>query len=90
MFIKHIMRNKKDIADSSLTIRAVLSYKDWEQHPLQRRIFEDKNISPRSYNYFDFIDTWENVLYYQNPQNSHSWFITIRAGEDFMDNCIPY
>ena len=89
VFIKHTMRNKKDIAYSSLTIRAILSYKDWEQHPLQRKIFKDKNISPRTYNYFDYIDAWENVLYYQSPQKSHSWFITIRAGEDFKDNGIP-
>ena len=31
----------------------------------------------QSYNYWDYISTWKNTFYYQNPQHKHSWFIHV-------------
>lgn len=63
------------ITYSKFKILKVLSPKDWNTHPSITRSFSRK-FTPQMYNYYDYMDAWYKMLYYE-PYN-HSWFIWFR------------
>ena len=78
-----------EYAYSTFKINKFITFKDWEIQPQWKYPFKDKTIFPKYYSYFDYIEAWENMLYYQNSQKRHSWFIILRNGEDLIQHGIP-
>jgi hypothetical protein len=64
--------DKYKIIFSKFKIQKILSPSDWKAHPSSTRSFS-RRFSPQQYSYFDYMDAWNNMLYYQ-PYD-HSWFI---------------
>ncbi|GMN45133.1 hypothetical protein TIFTF001_014326 [Ficus carica] len=85
----HKYRNSTQIAYSSFKVHKILSFEDWAKSLRQRNVFKEVSIQPRSYSYFDYIEAWEQTLYYQNTQNSHSWFITLKIGKKYVEDSFP-
>ncbi|KAK9984398.1 hypothetical protein SO802_033923 [Lithocarpus litseifolius] len=53
-------------------------YRDWGRHPsLLKTLTGLKSLSGSElhYSYYDYMDTFEKVLLYQNKNFDHSWFI---------------
>nr|POE91018.1 hypothetical protein CFP56_05389 [Quercus suber] len=59
-------------------ITGFVSSKDWGQHPSLLKVLKDlKSLSGSElhYSYYDYMDAFEKVLFYQNVNYDHSWFI---------------
>ncbi|KAI4313346.1 hypothetical protein L6164_026332 [Bauhinia variegata] len=74
MFKHHLDDLKEDKTHSTVRIEKVLSLKDWGQPPYQTKKFSI-NYNPIGYSYWDYISAWENVLYIQNKNFSHTWLL---------------
>ncbi|KAL0005997.1 hypothetical protein SO802_013558 [Lithocarpus litseifolius] len=78
--IEDIM-NKRDpsaVLYHKFIITGFINSKEWGQHPsLLRTLRGLKSITGSNlhYSYHDYMDAFEKVLYYQNKQSDHSWFI---------------
>ena len=51
-----------------LIIIRFISYKEWGQYPSLLRTIEGTEIQ---YSYYDYIDTFENILFYQKLMQTH-------------------
>jgi hypothetical protein len=61
---------KKNIAFHNCYIRKIISLRDWG------RPF-DLQFLPRhtkKFNYYDYIEAWTKVIFYQNNKDNHSWY----------------
>ncbi|KAL4595341.1 hypothetical protein ACB092_12G085200 [Castanea dentata] len=59
-------------------ITGFVSCQDWGQHPSELRILKNYRSPSGSalyYSYYDYMDAFEKVLFIQNKNFSHSWFI---------------
>ncbi|KAK9995730.1 hypothetical protein SO802_020416 [Lithocarpus litseifolius] len=59
-------------------ISGFINCKDWGQHPsLLKTLTSIKTFtgSDLHYSYYDYIDAFEKVLFYQNKKFDHSWFL---------------
>ncbi|KAG8639689.1 hypothetical protein MANES_14G163216v8 [Manihot esculenta] len=64
------------IAYSSLQIKGVIHPKDWPTPNLHTGIaFKTLKKHFTSYNYFDYMDAWQNIFCIQNPTHTHSWLV---------------
>ncbi|KAL4606948.1 hypothetical protein ACB092_09G140100 [Castanea dentata] len=55
-----------------------VSCQDWGHHPSELRILKNYRSPSGStlyYNYYDYMDAFEKVLFIQNQNYSHSWFM---------------
>lgn len=53
-------------------ISRFISCKEWGQHPSMLKTIEGTTIQ---YSYYDYMDAFEKVLFYQNNNFDHSWFM---------------
>ncbi|KAK9997460.1 hypothetical protein SO802_022146 [Lithocarpus litseifolius] len=78
--IENIM-NKGDpsvVLYHKFIISSFVSCKDWGQHPsLLKKLIGLKSLSGSElhYSYYDYMDAFEKVLFYQNKNFDHSWFL---------------
>ena len=59
-------------------ITGFVSCKDWGRHPsLLKTLTNLKSLSSSElhYSYYDYMDAFEKVLFYQNKNFDHSWFL---------------
>ena len=83
MKMKHTLhdpnRTTSPITYSKTTIRRILSISQWGIHPHATRTLtntRNKDFEVK-YSYWDYVDAFTKVFYYQNPVNNHTWFIRI-------------
>ena len=65
-------------------ITGFVSSKEWGQHPSLLRIlrnFKSPSGTVLHYSYYDYMDAFEKVLFFQNQNFDHSWFLMF--GKDF-------
>lgn len=77
------VRSGKEWAYSKAYIRKVITPEAWQGdlyrfHELPREKRNSYLYDKYWFNYFDYIKAWEGVLYYDNRQRKHSWFIQFR------------
>ncbi|KAL4627903.1 hypothetical protein ACB092_05G200100 [Castanea dentata] len=59
-------------------ITGFVSCKEWGQHPSLLRILKNYRSPSGSvlhYSYYDYMDAFEKVLFFQNQKFNHSWFL---------------
>ncbi|KAL4614908.1 hypothetical protein ACB092_07G086900 [Castanea dentata] len=59
-------------------ITGFVSCKEWGQHPSLLRIlknYKSPSGSVLHYSYYDYMDAFEKVLFFQNQKFNHSWFL---------------
>ena len=61
---------------SKLIIRKILPIEDWGVNSMNDKPFLVNGVK-LSCTYWDYIDAFENVLYYNNERHKHTWFIKI-------------
>ena len=66
-------------AFSKIIIKKVISPDDWPGDLFVPR--EMKNVIPKNFNYFDYMQAWESALYYNNRQRKFSWFLQFQLDE---------
>ena len=83
MEMKHTLhdpnRATSPIAYNKTTIWRILSISQWGIHPHTTRTLtntRNKDFKVK-YSYWDYVDSFTKVFYYQNPVNNHTWFIRI-------------
>ncbi|KAL4600574.1 hypothetical protein ACB092_11G208600 [Castanea dentata] len=65
-------------------ITGFVTCKEWGQHPSLLRIlrnYRSPSGSVLHYSYYDYMDAFEKVLFFQNQRFNHSWFLMF--GKDF-------
>nr|KYP42606.1 hypothetical protein KK1_035976 [Cajanus cajan] len=62
------------ITHSTLQILKVLTFKDFETNPNQVKKISQP-FDSIGYNYWDYINAWTNVFWFQNKNHRHSWLI---------------
>ncbi|KAL4197050.1 hypothetical protein AMTRI_Chr04g249300 [Amborella trichopoda] len=70
--------NTKIFAYSKLQIKKLLSYEDWGCNPIQGKRLLNPGFQYKSYKYSEYIEAWHKVFAYQNPNNTHSWYIQFK------------
>ncbi|KAG8633426.1 hypothetical protein MANES_18G104150v8, partial [Manihot esculenta] len=76
--IKHTFdkTDKNTIAYSSLQIKGVIHPKDWPTPNLHKGIaFKTLKKHFTYYNYYDYMDAWQNIFCIQNPTHTHPWLV---------------
>ncbi|KAL4653704.1 hypothetical protein ACB092_01G324700 [Castanea dentata] len=66
-------------------ITGFVNCKEWEQHPSLLRILRNYRSPSGSvfhYSYYDYMDAFEKVLFFQNHKFNHSWFLMF--SKDFV------
>ena len=53
-------------------ITGFVSSKEWGRHPSLLRTLENSGLQ---YNYYDYMDAFEKILFFLNKNFNHSWFI---------------
>ena len=66
--------NPSTVLYHKFIIRSFVSCKEWG-HPSTLRTLTALKGSEPLYNYYDYMDAFENVLFFQNENYDHSWFI---------------
>ncbi|KAL4602908.1 hypothetical protein ACB092_10G087100 [Castanea dentata] len=59
-------------------ITSFTSSKEWGQHPSLLRTLKNYRSPSGSvlhYSYYDYMDAFEKVLFFQNQRSNHSWFL---------------
>ncbi|KAL5805008.1 hypothetical protein ACOSQ3_031808 [Xanthoceras sorbifolium] len=88
--ITHYYKSNKQISYSKLIILDVFSHQDWGDNLFSKQKFKDSRAHPGSYNFFDYVQAWNEVLNYQNISYGHSWFIKLSiTTKDFSRAPIP-
>lgn len=72
--ITHTVQDKQ-ISYSKLKILHILSPKDWNSPFFSPKYVTSPTNQQVPYNYWDYMQAWENVILFQNPNKSHSWFL---------------
>ncbi|KAL4643880.1 hypothetical protein ACB092_02G123500 [Castanea dentata] len=70
--------NPSEVLYHKFIITGFVSCKDWGRHPSWLRTLTNlKSLtgSELHYSYYDYMDTFEKVLFYQNKNYDHSWFL---------------
>ncbi|KAL4185127.1 hypothetical protein AMTRI_Chr10g229060 [Amborella trichopoda] len=65
-------------AYSKLQVKKLLSYEDWGCNPLQGKRLLNPEFPYKSYKYSEYIEAWHKVFAYQNPNNTHTWYIQFK------------
>ena len=74
--VENIMNNKNptEVLYHKFIIQSFVSYKDWG-HPSSLKTLTVLKGSEPLYNYYDYMDAFEKVLFYQNKNYDQSWFM---------------
>ena len=72
--IKPIMdrRDESKVLYHSIYIKQIISQEKWHSHPSDLQLLTTSNDH---FCYYDYMNAWSYVFYYQNQSFSHSWFI---------------
>ena len=78
--IENIMNkgNPLEFLYQKFIITGFVSSKEWGRHPsLLKTLIDLKTLtsSKLHYSYYDYMDAFEKVLFYQNKSFDHSWFL---------------
>ena len=88
--IKHTLHDANKTASpiqfSKMVIRNIMPIATWGIHPHTTRDIDLRNKQTK-YSYWDYIDAFTQVFYYQNPIKNHSWFIRITS--DVLKTDVP-
>ena len=81
-------RDKGQIAFSKFNIQRVFTPSMWGQNLLKPRefpkILKDLKEFPETYTYWDYVDAWEHVFWFQNKTFSHTWLIYFTCVNQFQ------
>ncbi|KAL4597801.1 hypothetical protein ACB092_11G015000 [Castanea dentata] len=85
--IENIFNNKDPsvVLYHKFIITGFVSCQDWGQHPSELRIlknYKSPSGSTLYYSYYDYMDAFEKVLFIQNQNYNHSWFMMF--SKEFM------
>jgi hypothetical protein len=84
----HHNGNTKDfISFSKCHINKILLPKDWGINPNNEKAIIDSQNNPINFNYWDYVNAFTQMFYYQNPKNKHSWFFSINP--EVVEKSIP-
>ena len=86
VIIEHIIdrNNEEQIAYSKFQILKVLTPTMWGKNLLKPRGLPIKAKDfPDTYNYWDYVDAWDHVFWYQNKKSSHTWFMYFRTRTEY-------
>ena len=74
--VENIMdhKNPSEVLYHKFIIQSFVSCKDWG-HPSSLRTLTALKGSEPQYSYYDYMDAFEKVLFYQNKNYDHSWFM---------------
>ncbi|KAL5861837.1 hypothetical protein ACOSQ4_003133 [Xanthoceras sorbifolium] len=87
--ITYYYKSNKSISYSKMIILDVFSHQDWGDNLFSKK-FKDSRVNPNSYNFFDYVQAWNEILNYQNRNYGHSWFIKLSiTTKDFSRVPIP-
>nr|POE67189.1 hypothetical protein CFP56_54135 [Quercus suber] len=71
--------NKKDpsqVLYHKFIIKGFVSCAEWGQHPsLLKTLKDTRGLTELQYSYYDYMDAFEKILFYQNQDFDHSWFM---------------
>ena len=67
-------KNPLEVLYQKFIIQKFVSCKDWG-HPSSLKTLTTLKGSEPLYNYYDYMDAFEKVLFYQNKSFDHSWFV---------------
>ena len=78
--IENIMNkgNPLEVLYHKFIITGFVSSKEWGRHPsLLKTLIDLKTLTSSElyYSYYDYMDAFEKVLFYQNKSFDHSWFL---------------
>ncbi|KAL4186868.1 hypothetical protein AMTRI_Chr09g16070 [Amborella trichopoda] len=76
--VHYYQQNTRVIAYSKIQIKKLLSYDEWGCNPAQGKKLHNPDFSYKYYKYVEYIEAWHKFFYYQNPNNTHSWYIQFR------------
>jgi hypothetical protein len=84
----HHNGNTKDfISFSKCHINKILLPKDWGINPNNEKAIIDGQNNSINFNYWDYVNAFTQMFYYQNPKNKHSWFFSINP--EVVEKSIP-
>ncbi|KAG5610322.1 hypothetical protein H5410_021603 [Solanum commersonii] len=63
---------------SKMIIKQIISIEDWGISSMKERKISLNKI-PTNFTYWDYINTFSKVLYYNNERHKHTWFIKVCA-----------
>lgn len=72
---------------SKCHINKILLPREWGLNPNGEKAIKIAENSNVYFNYWDYIQAFTKVFYYQNPKNKHSWFFSINP--DIANKQIP-
>nr|POE45841.1 hypothetical protein CFP56_76117 [Quercus suber] len=71
--------NKKDpsqVIYHKFIIKGFVSCAEWGQYPsLLKTLKETRGLTEIQYSYYDYMDAFEKILFFQNQDFDHSWFM---------------
>ena len=77
----HNNGNPEDfISFSKCHINKILTPREWGLNPNAEKAIKISDSKYIYFNYWDYVEAFTKVFYYQNPKNKHSWFFTINPG----------
>ncbi|KAL4182160.1 hypothetical protein AMTRI_Chr12g241150 [Amborella trichopoda] len=76
--VYYYQQNTRVIAYSKVQIKKLLSYDEWGCNPAQGKKLHNPDFSYKYYKYAEYIEAWHKLFYYQNLNNTHSWYIQFR------------
>lgn len=56
----------------SLYIKQIIVMADWGNHPSDLKQLDNQDLQ---FNYYDYIEAWDNIFLYQTQSFGHSWFV---------------
>jgi hypothetical protein len=89
---KYVVGKTNEIQYSKAIIKEIISSENWGTHPLRTRTMflkpaTNTRANAISYNYWDYVQAWTNIFYYQNGEKRHSWFFKLCT--NLMANNVP-
>ncbi|KAG5629997.1 hypothetical protein H5410_001714 [Solanum commersonii] len=69
---------------SKMIIKQIISIKDWGISSMEERQINLNKI-PTNFTYWDYINSFSKVLYYNNERHKHTWFIKVKISPDLND-----
>ncbi|XP_020530802.1 uncharacterized protein LOC110008348 [Amborella trichopoda] len=76
--VHYYQQNTRIIAYSKVQIKKLLSYDEWGCNHTQGKKLHNPDFSYKYYKYAEYIEAWHKFFYYQNPNNTHSWYLQFR------------
>lgn len=70
--------NKNEIYNfSKIIIKQLITAEEWGISPFVEKSFTSSNNVTIKYNYWDYIQAFDNVFFCQNDKKKHTWMIKV-------------